>query len=210
MRVVAQIVVGFILTLALSVNAHARSVTFEAVCIIPTDCQGDEDFGMTFTFREGVVEPGSTYNASADGGANLVSWTISSSVGDGFSGGGRGINGIDGVNGDLLFVFNDAGVLEAVRDSAGQNVFGFNIQPGGIGFFNWRNADDDFGPGTTVINREDFQIGGEPAEVNDSDDITVAFRLVTPFSVPSNLSAPLMVILLLMAVVPVARRRQLL
>ncbi|MEM1111059.1 MAG: hypothetical protein AAGI11_04040 [Pseudomonadota bacterium] len=185
MTVFLRIISIAMLCLGLTVQANAQSITFEAVCVQPSDCDGDSGFSFELTFDISVVIPNTTYNATADGGANLIQWSISSSVGDGFDGGGEGLEGILGVNGDLLFSFNDQGVLEAILDSAGNNSFVFDIPPeAAVGQFNWRNQS------TEVANRADLLVNGMEDDIADSTDITVAFQVRGAGNLPASVPLP--------------------
>ncbi|MEM1140943.1 MAG: hypothetical protein AAGI88_00010 [Pseudomonadota bacterium] len=153
--------------------AHAATVTFEAVCLSPADCAGDTAFRFEVTLDANVVAPNTTYNATADNGANLVGYFLASDAGDGFIGPGAFAD-ISGLNGDLLFPFDASGNLTGILDGDGDNIFLFALSDDS-GAFNWVNQD------SRITSRQDFL----PVEVRVGDDITVAFRRVSPTAVPT-------------------------
>ncbi|MEM1140944.1 MAG: hypothetical protein AAGI88_00015 [Pseudomonadota bacterium] len=176
--------------------AGASTVTFEAICLAPVDCDGDADFRFEVTLDASVVVPNTTYNASADSGASLTGIYIASAAGDGFSGPVT-FSSILGVNGDLLFPFDASGTLTGIFDSAGSNAFFFQAATTpATGGFNWVNQDN------LVDSRQDFL----PVFGADGDSITVGFRRLSAAAVPTHVSLiSLVAMLVLVALVALPR-----
>lgn len=159
--------------------AFAVPVTFEAVCLNPSDCDSDTDFSLTFTLDDSVITAGGTYETSSDGGAGLLGWTLSSSVGDGFSASGD-LSNVSGAAPGLTFGFDSNSLLTGVSETGNLTDPFFLVGAAGEGVFRL----DNFPTGQTFVTaRRD----NSPTAVSDPTNILLSFQEVTPVPLPASM-----------------------
>ncbi len=187
-----------LLGFAVATLVMAAPVTFQAVCESPSDCDGDTDSLIELTFDESRIVPGGTFESRPTLGFNVFpdfSFTIASSVGDGFTFSG-GIADLGQTGQGVNLTFDTDGNLTAIRDF-NEGAFIFNSVTTGPGRF-------DFSASQVVTTRRDDAGAGDGTV--DFDDIEVSWQRVDTV-IPLPAGMPLL--LSALAAVAFLRRRSL-
>lgn len=132
-----------------------------------------------------MISSGGSYATSSDSAAGFLGWSLSSSVGDGFSASGDGMTGIGAAASGLTFTFDSNSLLTGVFDTSDPtSAFWLRGVDGGFRFLNL-----SFGENPTYVDvRRDADA---PGTVNDRSNIQLSFQQVSA-TVPVPASLPLL------------------
>lgn len=153
-------------------SSIASAVTFTHVCSSSLACDDDVGFSFSITLDDSVVVPGGTYNTSSDGGAALLAWRATSSVGDGFTISGA-MAEVTGAS-KLTFTFDASANLSGIEETGSGLVFAFENT--GVGRIRFHEP-------TIFRDRTDYG----PAYFFDGTDIVANWQATPAVPLPAGL-----------------------